>query len=82
MSIKNQHFAKYIKEFLNESQLSSRQLALLAGLEHASIGQYVRGERLPRVSSLIYLTTAIAKHKNVNFKDELYNVIMCLSKDI
>ena len=71
-----------MKEFLKESQLSSRQLALLAGLEHASIGQYLRGERLPRISSLIYLVVAIAKFKNVNFKDELFDVIMCLSRDI
>ena len=82
MIAKNKHFAEYIKTFLKEYSLSARQLALLSGLEHASIGQYMRGERLPRISSFIYLIKAISKKKCVNFKDEIYDVTLIISKDI
>ena len=82
MKDRNTNFARYIQSFLQESKLSVRQLALLSGLEHASIGQYARGERLPRISSFIYLVLAISKFKQVSFKDELFDVIMSIYKDI
>lgn len=82
MSAKNIHFAKWIKLFLKRSQLSVRQLAILSGLEHASIGQYKRGERLPRNASLIYLTKAISKYEGLAWKDVLFEAIEEIEKDI
>jgi len=82
MKKRNIHLSSYITMFILERKLSARQLALLSGLEHASIGQYMRGERLPRISSLIYLTKAIAKIKGTHFKDEIYTVIKIIEKDI
>tara|TARA_Y100001937_G_C7048060_1_gene297785 strand:- start:242 stop:490 length:249 start_codon:yes stop_codon:yes gene_type:complete len=82
MKEKNKHTSEYITRILNERKLSVRQLALLAGLEHASIGQYKRGERLPHVSSLIYLTKAISKIKGTKYKDEIFEIITVIEKDI
>tara|TARA_A100001015_G_C14542141_1_gene538343 strand:- start:314 stop:562 length:249 start_codon:yes stop_codon:yes gene_type:complete len=82
MKKRNIHLSNYISNFINERKLSARQLALLSGLEHASIGQYIRGERLPRISSLIYLTKAMAKIKGTDFKEEIYTIIKIIEKDI
>jgi transcriptional regulator with XRE-family HTH domain len=82
MNEKNKHFANWVKLFLLKSQLSVRQLALLAGLEHASIGQYTRGERLPRISSFIFLTKAVAKYQNKEWIEIILEAIIEIEKDI
>lgn len=59
-----------------------RQLAILSGLEHASIGQYARGERLPRISSFIYMTRAIAKYKKIAWSEVIFEALQEIEKDI
>jgi transcriptional regulator with XRE-family HTH domain len=80
--MKRKHFANWLKSWMGKLKVSDRQLGILSGLEHASIGQYRRGERLPRISSFIYLCEAISKESLIPFPIILLEAALAAKKDI
>ena len=64
-------FSKYLKEMIEQSGLTQREVAEKAGVTEVSISRYIHEERLPNIYNMYRLLEALGKEEKWESEDEV-----------